>query len=32
MKWLAYYDRFHYENIYSYDLMRSLLKSSKEIS
>ena len=32
MKWLAYYDRFYYENINHYDRMGSVLKYSKGIS
>ena len=24
MKWICYYDRFHYENINYYDLLRSI--------
>ena len=32
LKWLAYYDRSYYENIYNYDLMGSILKYLNEIS
>ena len=32
MKWICYYDRFHYENINYYDLMGSICKHLNEIS
>ena len=32
MKWLAFYDRSSYENIYYHDMMGSVLKSSNEVS
>ena len=32
MKWLAYYDRFHNENIIYYDMMGSILKCLNELS
>ena len=31
MKWLAYYDRSHYEKINYFDMMGCVLKYSKEV-
>ena len=32
MKWICYYDRFHYENINYYELLGSLCNQLNEIS